>query len=99
MSFNKRINSNKTKHVLVENELNDLTEKVKHLSTEDYSFYLGRIYFTSDDELQKIFVYQPTYNVIKYLNTSTECIISWRSKGVYNTKLIPIKNNSLPNIK
>ena len=27
LSFNKRINSNKAKHVLVENELNELTKK------------------------------------------------------------------------
>ena len=46
-----------------------------------------------------MFVYQPTYNVIKYLNSSTEYITSWRSKGVYNTKHILIKNDSLPNIK
>ena len=99
LSFNKIINSNKTKHVLAENELNELSKKVKLLSTKDYSFFLGRIYFTNDDGLQNMFVYQPTYNVIKYLNTSTEYITSWRSKGVYNAKLIPIKNHSLPNIK
>ena len=46
-----------------------------------------------------MFVYQSTYNVIKYLNTSTEYTTSWRSKGVYNTKLIAIKNDYLPNIK
>ena len=67
--------------------------------TKDFSFFLGRLYFTSDDGLQNLFVYQPTFSVTKYLNTSTEYIISWRSKGIYNTKLIPIKNNSLPNIK
>ena len=98
LSFNKRINSNKTK-VLVENELNELTKKVKLLSTKDYSFFQGRIYVTSNDGLQNMLVYQPSYNVIKYLNTSTKYITNWRSKGVYNTKLIPIKNDSLPNIK
>ena len=46
-----------------------------------------------------MFVYQPTYNAIKYLNNSSEYIITWRSKGVYNAKLIPIKNDSLPTIK
>ena len=34
LSFDKRINSNKTKHVLVENKLNEL-KKVKLLSTKD----------------------------------------------------------------
>ena len=70
----------------------DIANFVKKI---DYSFFLGRIYFTSSDGLQIIFVYQPTYNVIRYLNTSTEYIISWRSKGVYNTKLNPIKKDYL----
>ena len=33
LSFNKRINSNKTKHVLVENKLNELPKKVEAVST------------------------------------------------------------------
>ena len=44
---------------------------------------LVKIYFTRNDGSQNMFVYQPN-NMIKYLNTSTEYIISWRSKGVYN---------------
>ena len=38
LSFNNRINSSKTKHVLIENELNELSKKVKLLSTKDYRF-------------------------------------------------------------
>ena len=34
LSFDKRINSNKTKHVLVENELNELSKKVEAISTK-----------------------------------------------------------------
>ena len=45
-SLNKKITSNQTKHVLVENELNELSEKVKAISTKDYSFLLGRMYIT-----------------------------------------------------
>ena len=41
---------------------------------------------------------QPTYNVIKYINNSNY-VIRWRSKEVYNTKLLPIKNDSLLNMK
>ena len=33
-NLNKNITSNKTNHVLVENELNELTEKVKAISTK-----------------------------------------------------------------
>ena len=71
-------------------------KKVKLLPTKNYSFFLGRIYFISDDRLQNLFAYQTTFNVIKYLNASTEYITSWRSKGVYNTKIILIRNDSLP---
>ena len=34
LSFNKRINSNKTKHLRVENELNQLSKKVDAISTK-----------------------------------------------------------------
>ena len=46
-----------------------------------------------------MFIYQPTLSMIKYHNTRTEDIISCRSKGVYITKLIPVKNDYLSNIK
>ena len=35
-NLNKKVTSNKTRHVLVENELNELSEK---LSAKNYSFY------------------------------------------------------------
>ena len=67
LSFNKRINSNKTKHVLIESELNELSEKVKLLSTKDYSFFLRRIYFTSNDGSvsNEVFVYHPTLDTLE----------------------------------
>ena len=85
--FNKRINSNKTKHVVVENELNQLLNKIKVISKKDYSFFLGRTYFTSNDGLQNTFVYQPTFSTIKYRDTNTKYIIGWKSKGGYVTIL------------
>ena len=81
------------------NELNELSKKVKAISTKDYSFFLGRISCRNYYELQNTFVYQLGFRVIKYYNTRTGYIIIWRSKGVYNTKLIPIKNDYFPNIK
>ena len=73
------------KHVLVENELNELPKKVKAILTKDYSFFLGKIYFTSNDGLQNMFVYQPTFNVLELKkDKGTEYIIGWKSKGVYN---------------
>ena len=66
--LSQKVTSNKTKHVLAENELDELSEKVNLLSTKDYSFFVGRLYFTSDDGSQKFFVYQSTFNVLE--NTS-----------------------------
>ena len=78
--LNKKNNSKKTKHVLVENELNELTE-VKLFSTKDYSFFLGRIYFTSDDVSHNMFAYQPTLNVLELkIDRGTENIVGWKSK-------------------
>ena len=85
--------------MLVENELNELSEKVKLLSSKDYSFLLGRIYFTSDGRFQKVFVDEPTFTMIKYKNMSAEYVISWKSKAVYNSKPITLNSSFLLNIK
>ena len=41
-SFNKRITLKKTKHL-------EVPKKLDSLITKDYNFFLGRIYFTSND--------------------------------------------------
>ena len=98
--FNKRINSNKTKHALLETELNELSNKVKAISTKDYNFLLGRIgriNFTSNDGLQNRFLYQTTSSTIKLQGNNT--VSSWKSQRVYVTDLVPIKNDFLAKIK
>ena len=47
---NRRITSNKTKHLEVQNKLHSLITKC-------YIFFSGRIYFTSNDVFQNTFVY------------------------------------------
>ena len=75
-------------------------EKVKLLLTKHYSFFLGRIYFTSDHGSQNIFVYQTIINVLELKKgKSAEYIISWKSKGVYNFELIALHGAFLPNVK
>ena len=44
-SFNRKITSNKTKYLEVQRKLNSLV-------TSDYSFFLGRMYFTINDGSQ-----------------------------------------------
>ena len=57
-SFNKRITLNKTKHLEVQKKLNSLITKY-------YNFFLGRIYFTSNDGSQNTSVYQPTLDTLE----------------------------------
>ena len=45
-----------------------------------------------------MFAYQATLSAIKYHNTRTEYVISWRSKGFYIIKFTPINNDLSPNI-
>ena len=90
-SSNKRIISNKTKHLEVEKKLDSLIIK-------DHNFFLGRIYFASNDGSQNIFVYQPTFNALK-IHKGTEYITGWKSKGLYNSKLIASHGAFLPNVK
>ena len=52
-SLNRKITQNKTKHLLVENELNSL-------KTFDSSYYIGKSYFEEDDT--------PSYLVFQPLN-------------------------------
>ena len=56
-SFNRRITSNKTKHLEVDKKLNILI-------TNAYNFFSRRIYFTSNDGSQNTFVYQPTLDTL-----------------------------------
>ena len=67
-SFNKRITSNKTKHLEVQKKLNSLI-------TKDYNFFLGRIYFTSNDGSQNIFVYQPKLDTLEIKKKTKALII------------------------
>ena len=49
--FNKRITSNKTKHLEVQKKLNNLI-------TKDYNFFLVKTYVTSNDGSQNMFISQ-----------------------------------------
>ena len=57
-SFNRRITSNKTKHLEVQKKLNSLI-------TNCNKFFFGRIYFTCNDRSQNTFVYQPTLDALE----------------------------------
>ena len=77
--MSRNITSIKTKYLEVQKKLNSLI-------TKDYNFFLGRIYFTSNDGSQNTFVYQPTIDTLELkTNKSTDYVLSWKSKEVTST--------------
>ena len=67
-SLNRNITSNKSKHLLVENELNKL-------KTFDSSYFIGKIHF-DEDGTQNYLVFQPLNKYFKLI-TNTLSILSW----------------------
>ena len=79
-SFKRQITSNKTKHLKVQKKL-----------TKYYNFFLGIIYFTSNDESQNIIVYQTTLDALELRKgKGTAYVLNRKSKGAFNSKLIPV---------
>ena len=73
-----RVTKNKTKHLLVENEL-------KILNTLDLSYFWGKNYFEGNDGAQNALIFQ---TVQKNFNLSNAYQISkWKSKGLSNKSL------------
>ena len=74
ISFNKRITFKKTLNSLI---------------TKECNVFLCRIYFISNDGSQDTFVYQPHFDTLELKkDKSTDSVLSWKSKGVFNYKLI-----------
>ena len=59
-SFNRKITSNKTKYLEVEKKLNSLI-------TNNSNFFLGKMYFISNDGSQNTFLYQPTLDTLELI--------------------------------
>ena len=76
--------SNKTKHLVIENEF-------KKLKTFDLSYFRGKSHF-EEDGTQNWFVFQPlsTYFKTVYANDSNY-ILSWESKGLSSLTIDSIK--------
>ena len=80
-SFNRKTTSKKTKYLKVQKKLNSLI-------ANGYNFFLGRMYFTSNDGSQNTFVYQPTLDTLELKkDKSIDCVLSWKSKGVYSCRI------------
>ena len=72
-SLNRKITENKTKHLVVENELNKL-------KTFDSSYFIGKSHF-EEDGTQNYLVFQPLNKYFKVI-TNTDYVSSWKSKGL-----------------
>ena len=72
-SLNRKITSNKTKHVLVENELNKL-------KIFDSSYFIGKSHF-EEGGVQNYLVFQPLNKYFKVI-ARTSYVSSWQSKGL-----------------
>ena len=78
-SLNRKITQNKSKHLLIENELNKL-------KTFDCGYFIGKSHF--EDGTQNYLVFQP---MTKYftLITNTDYVSSWKSKGLSDESIKP----------
>ena len=87
-NLNRKISTNKTKHLLAENELNKL--KTFHLS-----YFIDKSHF-EEDGTQNYLVFQWIYKYFKQIAGagSGDYIYYWKSKGLTDEN---IKNPSTPN--
>ena len=90
-SINKKITQNKTKHLLVENELNKL-------KTFDSSYFIGKSHF-EEDGTQNYLVFQVMYRYFKVFSITQylEYVSEQKSKGLSNERFqaISTSDNSL----
>ena len=87
-SLNRKITQNKTKYLLVENELNKLKKF-------DSSYFIGNSHF-EEDGTQNYLVFQPINKYSKVI-TNTDYVSSWKSKGLSAKSIKPptTSDNSL----
>ena len=72
-SLNRKVTANKSKNLLVENEL-------KKLKTFDSSYFIGKSHF-EEDGTQNYSVFQPTNRYFEVI-ANTHCVSSWKSNGL-----------------
>ena len=87
-NLNRKITQNKSKHLLVENELN----KIK---TFDSGYVIGKSDF-EEDGTQNYLVFQPLNKYLKLI-TNIDYVSSWKSKGLSSESIKPptTSDNSL----
>ena len=89
INLNKKINTNKTKHLIVENEF-------KKLETFDSIYFRGKSHF-EDDGTQNYLVFQTTYRYFKRVSNTNNHILSWKPKGLSDESIKPPATNNILN--
>ena len=79
-NLNRKITQNKSKHLLVQNELNQL-------KTLDSGYFIGKSHFGKDGT-QNYLVFQPMYRYFKMI-TNIDYISSRKSKGLTGKNIKP----------
>ena len=82
-SLNRKTTSNKTKHLLTENQL-------KKLETFDFDsmYFRGKSYF-EDDGTQNYLVFQTVYRYFKTVSANDSNTLSWKSKRLSDENIRP----------
>ena len=88
-NLNRKITQNKSKHLLVENELNKL-------KTFDSSYFIGKSHFDEDGR-QNYLVFQPVNKYFKLI-TNTSSILLWQSKRLSTENIDPPTTSLSPSI-
>ena len=87
ISLNRKIVSNKTKDLSIENEL-------KKIKTFDLGYLWGKNHFDEDGN-QNYCIFQPISKYFKVVNVNnTTYILSWKSRGLNDVKIESIKTNN-----
>ena len=89
LSLNRKITANKSKHLLVENELNKL-------KTFDSNYLIRKSHFEKDGT-ENYLLFQPLNKYFKLI-TNTLSILSWQSKGLSNENIDPPTTSLSPSI-
>ena len=77
--LNRKIVSNKTKDLVIEN-------KLKKLKAFDSSYFQGKSQF-EDDGMQNWLVFQPMQKYFKLASDNPSIILSWKSKGLSDERI------------
>ena len=85
---NDRVTSNKTKNLLLENE-------IKKINNFDAAHFRDKNYF-DDDGTQNYLVFQPVY---KYFEINSGKITSWDQKDCLMKKLVFLPDLSIPKLQ